>query len=51
VLPAERLLRKHGELALLEFALIDIRCSVCGGLGATATMVRLRNSSCPRLRC
>ena len=50
LLPAEQLLRKHGELALLEFALIGIRCTACGSTGATMTMVRLCDPGCRRQR-
>lgn len=50
VLPAERLLRKHGDLAMLEFALVAVRCTACGALGATMTMVRLCDAGCPRRR-
>ncbi len=50
VLPAERMLRKYGELALLEFCLIDIRCTACGQRGATMKMVRLCDPGCPKLR-
>jgi hypothetical protein len=50
VLPAERLLRKYGELALLEFALVSVRCTVCGARGGTMTMVRLCDPGCPRHR-
>jgi hypothetical protein len=50
VLPAERLLRKHGELALLEFALVGIRCTACRQYGATMSMVRLCEPGCPRQR-
>jgi hypothetical protein len=50
VLPAELLIRKHGELALLEFALVAIRCTACGNRGGTATMVRLCDPGCPKLR-
>ena len=50
VLPADRLLRKHGELALVEFALAGIRCGSCGGRGATLSMVRLCEPGCPRQR-
>ncbi len=49
-MPAKRLLRKHGELALLEFALAGIRCSECRNYGATATMIRLCEPGCPRQR-
>ena len=48
VLPAERLLRKHGELTLLEFALVSVRCTACGARGATMTMVRLCDPGCSR---
>jgi len=50
VLPAERLLRKHDELALLEFALVGVRCTACGARGATMTMVRLCDPRCSRRR-
>ena len=50
VLPAERLLRKHGELALVEFTLVGILCSACGNRGATLAMVRLCEPGCPRQR-
>jgi hypothetical protein len=50
VLPAERLIRKHGELALLEFALVGVRCTDCRSRGATMTMVRLCEAGCPRRR-
>ena len=50
VLPVARLLAKHGELALLELALVGIRCTACGSRGATMTMVRLCEPGCPRLR-
>jgi hypothetical protein len=49
VLPAERLLRKHGELALLAFALAGLRCTAYGGRGATMA-VRLCEPGCPRMR-
>ena len=49
VLPAAAMLRKHGELALLEFALIGLRCSACRGWGATMTMVRLCDGGCPKM--
>ena len=50
VLPAEWLLRKFGDLALLAVALVSIRCSVCHGYGATAPMVRTWGRTCPRIR-
>ena len=50
LLPAAALLRKHGELALLEFALVGLRCTSCRERGATMTMVRLCDRSCPRQR-
>lgn len=50
VLPAERLTRKHGELALLEFALTGVQCTACQSRGATMTMVRLCEAGCPRRR-
>ncbi len=50
MLPAATLLRKHGELALLEFALGAIRCTECRSFGAAATMTRLCEPGCPRQR-
>src|SRR3954447_22699233 len=50
VLPAEMLLKKYGELELLEFALVGLRCTHCRSWGATMTMVRLCDAACPRIR-
>jgi hypothetical protein len=49
-LPAEQLIRKFGELELVEFALITLKCTACGGRGATASMIRLCEPGCPRQR-
>lgn len=49
-LPADLLLKKHGDLALLEFALQGIRCAACKQYGATMTMVRLCEPGCPKQR-
>ena len=48
VLPAAAMIRKHGELHMLEFALVGLKCSSCGGHGATHSMVRLCDPGCPR---
>lgn len=50
MLPAARLLKKHGELALVEFALVGLKCSECAEYGATMRMVRLCEPGCPRQR-
>ena len=47
-LPVEALIRKHGELAMVEFTLVDLLCIGCGNRGATASMVRLCSPGCPR---
>lgn len=47
-LPIEALIRKNGELAMVEFALLGLACSGCGNRGATASMVRLCDPGCPR---
>jgi hypothetical protein len=39
VLPIDRLISKHGELALVEFALVTLKCTVCGHIGASALVV------------
>ena len=49
-LPAKQLIRKHGELAVVEFALMGIKCSECGGRGASASMIRLCEPGCPKRR-
>jgi hypothetical protein len=41
VLLVDRLIRKHGELALVEFALEGLKCTACGHIGASALMLRL----------
>lgn len=47
-LPIEALIKKNGELAMIEFAMLDLTCRACGNRGATASMVRLCDPSCPR---
>jgi hypothetical protein len=42
------LIRKHGELALVELALVGLKCSACGGYGADEGLVRLCEPGCPR---
>lgn len=49
-LPVRQLVRKHGELCLLEFALVSIRCTECRKYGATMKMVRLCDPGCPKQR-
>jgi hypothetical protein len=49
-LPVKALLRKHGNLALVEFALVGLKCSECGARGACAMMLRLCEPGCPRQR-
>ncbi len=48
MLPVDALIRKHGDLALIEFSLLGLVCSQCGNRGATASMVRLCSPGCPR---
>jgi hypothetical protein len=47
-LPTAALIRKHGELALVELALVRLQCSACGGYGADEGLVRLCEPECPR---
>jgi hypothetical protein len=49
-LPIDRLIMKHGEIALVEFALVGLLCTACGHRGASALMVRLCEPGCPRQR-
>ena len=50
VLPSESLIRKHGELILLEFAMNSVRCTVCRQWGAAARLERLCDPGCPHRR-
>jgi hypothetical protein len=49
-LPVDRLIRKHEELAIVEFVLVGLECTVCGGYGASALTLRLCEPGCPRQR-
>lgn len=49
-LPVDQLIRKFGDLALVEFALVGLKCSACGHRGASALMRRLCEPGCPRQR-
>jgi hypothetical protein len=50
LLPVEHLIRKHGELAIVELVLVELKCTACGGHGASALMLRLCDPGCPRQR-
>ena len=49
-LPVDQLIRKHGELALVEVVLVGLRCTECHGYGASVLMVKLSEPGCPRQR-
>jgi hypothetical protein len=49
-LPVDALIRKFGDLALVEFALVGLKCTACGHIGASALMLRLCEPGCPRQR-
>jgi hypothetical protein len=49
-LPVDQLIKKHGELALVELVLVGLRCTACQGYGASALMLRLCEPGCPRQR-
>jgi hypothetical protein len=49
-LPIDALIRRFGDLALVEFSLVGLKCSECGHLGASALMLRLCEPGCPRQR-
>jgi hypothetical protein len=40
-LPVDQLIRKHGELALVEVVLVGLRCTQCHGYGANALILKL----------
>ena len=42
--PVDRLIKKHGPHMLVEFALVNVRCTVCRGAGARAVMLRTRTA-------
>ncbi len=50
VLPVDALLRRWGELHLVEFAMQSLRCTSCGENDVRHTMVRLCDPGCPRQR-
>lgn len=49
-LPVDALLRRWGELQLVEFAMQSLRCSACGARDVRHTMIRLCEPGCPRQR-
>ena len=49
-LPVDQLIRKHGELAIVEVALVGLRSTACGGYGASALMLKLCEPGCPMQR-
>ncbi len=49
-LPVERMIRKHGELALMEFVMAGLRCLECDQYRATSTMLQLCDPGCGRQR-
>jgi hypothetical protein len=49
-LPVDQLIRKHGELAIVEVVLVGLRCIECNGYGASVLMLKLCESGCPKQR-
>jgi hypothetical protein len=49
-MPVDRLIRKHGELAIVDVVLVGLKCSNCGGYGASALMLKLCEPGCPKQR-
>jgi hypothetical protein len=49
-MPVDQLIRKHGELALVEVVMVGLRCTECKGYGATALMLKLCEPGCPKQR-
>lgn len=49
-LPVDRLVARYGELAMVEFVLFRLKCTACGNLGASATMMKLCEPGCHRQR-
>jgi len=47
-LPIDHLIRKHGELAIVE--VVGLRCTACHGYGAGVLMLKLCEPGCPRQR-
>jgi hypothetical protein len=49
-LPIDALITKYGDLAMVEFALVGLKCTACGHRGASNLMLRLCKPGCPRQR-
>ena len=49
-MPVHQLIRKFEELHVVKFALISLKCTACGGRGASALMLKLCDPGCPRQR-
>ena len=49
-LPVDQLIRKHGELALVEVVLVGLRCTECRSYGASVLILKLCEPGCPRQR-
>jgi hypothetical protein len=50
LLPVEALIRKWGDLHLVEFALLSLRCTECGARDVRHTIIRLCEPRGPRQR-
>lgn len=50
LLPIDHLIRKHGELAIVEVVLVGLRCTACRGYGASVLTLKLCEPGCPRQR-
>ena len=46
----DRLLRKYGELTPVEMALLRLKCTQCGHIGASTLMLHLCEPGCPKQR-
>jgi hypothetical protein len=49
-LPIDHLIRKHGELAIVEVVMVGLRCTMCRGYGAGVLMLKLCEPGRPRQR-
>lgn len=49
-MPVDRLIRKHGELAIVEVVLVGLKCTNCGSYGASALTLKLCEPGCPKQR-
>lgn len=49
-LPVAALLKRWGELHLVEFAMNSLRCSACDQQDVAQVLVRLCDPGCPRQR-